>query len=117
MRSKVISGVILGVIGLFFLLYPVAGYIYWVIVPPSTSEYNSPRFAGVFGGMLVFTILDVIFLGFAKLQLKHSKMFGALFIFAGLLNVFVWSGMFSISGLFAFLIGVSLILPPRQASY
>lgn len=117
----------MGVIGLFFLLYPVAGYIYRVIIPLPSSDYSSPRFAGAFSGMLILNILGVIFVGFSKLRLKHSTVFGALFISAGLLNWSFSRGMFSFSGPFdlllyapaiiTFLIGVSLIVPPRQAAH
>jgi uncharacterized membrane protein len=125
--DKKVEGMILGVIGLLFLLYPVVRSFYRIIVPPPPSEYYySPRFAGAFMGMLFLNILGVIFVGLSKLRLKHSTVFGALFIAAGLLNFYVWSGTFSFSGLsnllvnapsiITILIGVSLIVPLRQVA-
>jgi hypothetical protein len=122
-----VEGMILGVIGLLFLLYPVVWSFYRIIVPPPLSEYDyRPCFAGAFMGMLLLNIPGVIFVGLSKSRLKRSTVFGALFIAAGLLNFYFWSGTLCFSGLsnllvnapsiITILIGVSLIVPLRQAA-
>lgn len=127
MDAKKVAGIMMGVIGLFFLLLPVCWYLYMVMVPPPSDYEYMPPGAGaiIFILFLGGNILGLIFVGLTKILLERSKVFGALFISSGLLNFFLLTKMFYLSGLFdlllytspivTILVGMSLIFPLSSA--
>jgi hypothetical protein len=123
------GGTVAGVSASVLLWLPVVWVVY-VLVAPRTSgpEYLPP----IAGGMVLLFLLGsntvgLLFVGLTKSLLKQSRVFGALFISGGLLNLLLlWSmfGFGSFSGLLGLLIympslvpiivGVSLIVSLRE---
>lgn len=103
-------GSLTGVIGLIFLLLPEC------LIPVFARFESEIPIIAVY---LVSIPLSIIFVVLTKLLLKHSIMFGALFISLGLLKFFVdlvlWKlslylVIFSVPSIVTILVGVSLII-------
>jgi hypothetical protein len=87
------KGIMVGVIALFFLLFPVFWYLSMVMAP-FYYDYM-PGLAGTltFLFFLGSNLFGVIFAVLTKVLLKRSTMFGAAFILSALLNFYVFIKM------------------------